>query len=253
MSVPRRPERLVPVAETREAFDWLGSSGDDSLEASLMRMSRRVRTIAPECVAMSLSVVDGDLTFTVEHDRPGAALLDAVQYLDGGPCLQAMDDNEIRATANLSLDEGIWQLFARAQSITGISSTLSLPILGDSRQVIGGVNLYGATPDAFVGHHDALATACGAWAAGAVTNADMGFASRVRAAATPGRLLDSADVDLAIGLVAEVSDLSLDEAGSRIRTAAAQAGVSESEFARFLLQAHASDVEGATARDDAGH
>jgi len=74
---------------------------------------------------------------------------------------------------------------ARAEALAGISSTLSLPILGDGH-VVGGVNLYGATSDAFDGHHEDLADACGAWAAGAVTNADLRFNSRVRAAATPG-------------------------------------------------------------------
>jgi GAF domain-containing protein len=237
------PRNLAPIKETREAFDWLGNSGDDDLEASVMTMSRRVREIAPECVALSLSVVDGDLTFTVAADRPGASLLDAVQYLGGGPCLEAVEQKEAAATSDLPLDEGRWQLFARAEALAGISSTLSLPILGETEAVVGGVNLYGATPDAFDGHHEQLATVCGAWAAGAVTNADLGFNSRVRAAATPGRLVDQGVIDLATGLLSEVRGLHLGEAGSRIREAAVRAGVSEAEFAQFLLDAHADEVE----------
>ncbi len=242
MSDRRNAGDFWPVPETQEAFDWLGVFSGGSVEESLMRMSREVREIAPDCVAMSLSVVDGDLTFTVQADRPGASLLDAVQYLDGGPCVDAVDTGSAGQTADLPLDEGRWQMFARAEALAGISSTLSLPILGD-HHVVGGVNLYGATSDAFDGRHEALADACGAWAAGAITNADLRFNSRLRAAATPGRLSDSGDVNLAKGLVAEVSDVSPEEAGRRISAAAVQAGVSEPEFARFLLQAHVEDVE----------
>ena len=233
---------LQPVPETQEAFDWLGAFDNRDMESSVMGMSRRVREIAPECVAMSLSVVEGDLTFTVAVDRPGASLLDAVQYLDGGPCLDAVQGRHLQYTADLPLDEGVWQMFARGEALAGVSSTLSLPILGDDH-VVGGINLYGATSDAFDGHHQELAAACGAWAEGAVTNADLGFRSRVRAAATPGRLSDSSDVDLACGVVANVSGVDAAEAGRRIARAASQAGVSEAEFARFLLQAHAHDID----------
>jgi GAF domain-containing protein len=239
---------LRPVRETREAFDWLGTFGNKDLESSVMRMSRRVREIAPECVALSLSIVDGDLTFTVAADRPGASLLDAVQYLDGGPCLDAVQGCHLATTADLPLDEGVWQMFARGEALAGVSSTLSLPIL-DGDHVVGGVNMYGATSTAFDGHHQELAQACGAWAEGAVTNADLGFRSRVRAAATPGRLSDSNDVDLARGVVANVSKLNPDEAGRRIARAATQAGVSEAEFARFLIQAHADDIDRASSAD----
>jgi len=233
---------LAPVSETREAFDWLGTSGDDDLEDSVMAMSRRVREVAPECVAMSLSVADGDLTFTVASNRPGASLLDAVQYLGGGPCLEAIEQRDIVHTSELPVDEGRWQLFARAEALAGISSTLSLPILGDGK-VVGGVNLYGATPNAFDGHHQELATACGAWAEGAVTNADLGFNSRIRAAATPGRLFERGVIDLAKGLLSDLHSVALDEAGSRIRNAAVRAGVSEAELAQFLLESHAEAVD----------
>src|SRR4051812_40126405 len=101
---PNSSRRMAPVPETREAFDWLGTSGDEDLEGSVMAMSRRVREIAPECVALSLSVVDGDLTFTVAADRPGASLLDAVQYLGGGPCLEAVEQREVAHTSELPVD-----------------------------------------------------------------------------------------------------------------------------------------------------
>ena len=49
-------------------------------------------------------------------------------------------------------------------------STLSMPIHVDG-EVVGGVNLYGATPNGFAGKESRLAAILGAWAPGAVRNA----------------------------------------------------------------------------------
>ncbi len=165
-----------------------------------------------------------------------------MQYLDGGPCVRAVDEHEITTTSELPTDEGRWQLFAQAERITGISSTLSLPVIRDGR-TIGGVNLYAATNDGFDGRHEQLAEACGAWADGAITNADLAFNSRVRAATAPDRLADRGDLDVAVGVVAEHQNLDLAEARTRIHSAATRASVSDAEFARFILDAHADDID----------
>ena len=200
------------------------------------RMAKRVQEMAPECVAMSLTVSGGELTFTLMIDRPGAALLDAMQYLDGGPCVRAVERDEIIDTSDLALDEGRWQLFARAEAVAGISSTLSLPVVKNGRTV-GGVNLYGSTPRAFDGHHNELAEACGGWAEGAVTNADLSFSSRIRAAATPHRLVDKGTFDIASGVVAAHQRIEVAEAATRIQEAARRAGVTHVDFARFIIAA----------------
>lgn len=229
---------LKPTAQSREAFDWLGSYGDQVVEQSMSSMAGRVREIAPACVALSLTVADGDLTFTMMCEKPGAALLDAMQFLDGGPCVMAVDTSSTNTTANLPTDEGRWQLFARAEAFAGIASTLSLPVMKGS-VTVGGVNLYASTTDAFDGHHDEIASVCGAWAEGAVTNADLSFSSRIRAAAAPERLRDRGTMDVACGYIAAHQGIEIPEAASRIREAANRAGVSEFDFARFILGAHA--------------
>jgi hypothetical protein len=100
------------------------------------------------------------------------------------------------------------------------------------------VNLYASTSHAFDGHHDAVAEACGAWAEGAVTNADLRFTSRVRAAAAPERLRERGTIDIACGYVAAHQDIDLAEAATQIHQAAHRAGVTEFDFARFILDAH---------------
>jgi GAF domain-containing protein len=238
----RQDRDLAPVPQSKEAFDWLASYGNVGVEESIVQMGHRVREIVPDCVGVSLTVADGDLTFTMMVDRPGAALLDAMQYLDGGPCVAAVEHGQLWTTQDLPTDEEMWRLFAQAEALTGVESTLSLPVMtGD--EVTGGVNLYASTPNAFDGHHDEVADACGAWAQGAVTNADLSFSSRIRASATPGRLRDRGLVDVATGLVSEHEGMGLDSAAERIRQAAARAGVTTADFARFIIAAHGASRE----------
>ena len=228
---------LAPTPQSREAFDWLASYGNVEVEESVVEMGSRVREIVPECVGLSLTVADGELTFTLMVDRPGAALLDAMQYLGGGPCIAAVERGQMWTTDHLPTDEGMWHMFARGEAVTGVESTLSLPVMSGDR-VTGGVNLYASTPDAFEGHHEQVAEACGAWAQGAVTNADLSFTSRLRAFVAPGRLRDRGIVDVATGYVAESQDIDTESAADRIRQAAARAGVSAADFARFIIDAH---------------
>lgn len=233
--------RLLPVSQTTEAFEWLAGFGTRQIEQVLMGVADRVRAIVPDCVAMSLSVLSGEATFTLMADRRGAALLDAMQYLDGGPCIDAVLEDAIESRSDLPTDEGRWQMFAKAEAYLGISSSLSLPMRENGR-VVGGVNLYGSTSDAFDGHHDELAAACGALAGEAVTNADLGFTSRVRAATTPDRLYDQGNLDIAAGMVAAHHEVSMDQALSRIHSASRRAGVTDGEFARFILDSHGDDL-----------
>ena len=229
-----------PAPQSREAFDWLASYGSHQVEDSMERMSRQVRELVPDCVAISLTVAQGELTFTMMADRPGVALLDAMQFLAGGPCETAVAEGAIQATVRPPTDEGAWQIFAKAEAVAGIADTLSLPVMRAGRAV-GGVNLYASTAHAFDGQHEELAQICGAWAEGAVTNADLSFTSRIRASTAPIRLRDRGAVDVAIGYVAAFQNIDTDEAMRRIREAAARADVSAADFARFILASHNPD------------
>lgn len=186
-------------------------------------------------MGLSISVVEQDVTFTYLTSAPAAAGLDAVQYIDGGPCEQAVERGELVATApDDLLDEGRWQLFARASGSSGVASTLSLPLL-DGPRVVGSVNMYGAAPDTFDGRHEELADLFGAWAPGAVTNADLSLESRLRGAQAVERLEDLALVDVAVGMLAATHRTSAEDARRLLDEAAARAGVPAPAVARLLV------------------
>jgi hypothetical protein len=101
--------------------------------------------------------------------------------------------------------------------------------------VAAGVNLYASTGDAFDGRHEELAEVCGAWAGGAVTNADLDFDTRFAAAETPERLRAEELVDQALGTLLGRSDVEPGEAEQRLRDAARRAGITDAQMARAIL------------------
>ena len=230
---------LRPLPETQAALDELTDFGDPDVAELLEDLGRRVSEIAPDAVGLSVGLVKDGLTFTLVSSDSRLAALDATQYLDGGPCVDAAETGSA-TTASTSdpLDEDRWHLFSQAGAVVGVASTLSLPIYrhGD---VVGGLNIYGATQTAFDGLHEELASLLGARAVEAVTNADLSFTTRLDAVAAPRLLRERALVDTAVGLVAAQRGLSVEEAHDHLVRAAARAGVSETAVARVIVQIHA--------------
>jgi GAF domain-containing protein len=231
---------VKPVPETEAALEEFLETDESDLDRTLREMAAVVRTIVPECIGLSLTLVAEDLTFTLVASDPEMATIDAAQYVDGGPCLRDHADPMARhVSIDEALDEERWALFARASAAHGVASSLSLAVMKHD-EVVGGVNLYASTPDAFIGHDEALATALGASAGSAVTDADLGFFTRRLAEQAPSRLRERRDVEVAVGLLAARYDESVDQAQERLATAAARAGVAQPLVARVLVAIHQS-------------
>jgi GAF domain-containing protein len=226
---------VEPVPETQETLERLVAQGDTMLPTTLLRMGRRAKSIVPDCVGLSLALLDHGLTLTLAATSEAVAGLDAVQYLDGGPCiLGAHEGRAIGVTPDELLSEDRWQMYAQATAAAGVRSSLTLPILDNAGFVIGTVNLYGATSDAFAGYHDALADALHASAATAVTNADLSFSTRLAAVEVPHRLAEQNEVDIALGIIAESQGVDISTARERLRQAAARADITEGQAARAI-------------------
>lgn len=181
------------------------------------------------------SNLDG-VTFTLVATATEIAVLDAVQYLAGGPCVEGVKAERVLAYDQAELaSEQDWQLFAQATNGMSVMSTLTLPVLADDA-VVGSVNLYGATAEAFDGHHEAIAKIFGAWAPGAVTNADLSFRTRATAEQAPQILRDEVDLTRAWTVVAAREGIDLETARTRLAEAAARAGASQMQLARILIE-----------------
>jgi len=226
---------VEPIPETVEAIQELSKYGDTEVAGQLLEMGRQVRGVVPHTVGLSLGLIEDGLTFTLVSSDETIAGLDAAQYLDGGPCVAAAHEYEpVAWSKDDPLDESRWQLFAGASAAAGIASTLSLPIMRNDR-VVGGVNIYASTPDAFAGRLEDVAEVCGAWAPGAVSNADLSFSTRLAATQAPERLRGQDSVDQALGIISTAQSIDIPAATERLREAAARAGISETQAARTII------------------
>jgi len=226
---------VEPIPETQRALEQLSPGGPADLTAALQHQVTQAQEVVPELIGVSLASTAEGLTFTFVASSDLVATLDGLQYLDGGPCVEAARRGEPLEVPDAdALDEAQWALFSRAESAAGVEATLSLPVLtGD--QVTGGVNLYASRVGAFRGHYDRLAEIFGAWAAGAVSNADLSFRNRLEAVQTPARLEALDDIAKAVGVVAATQGVSTDEARTRLEHAGALAGIAPENLARAVL------------------
>jgi GAF domain-containing protein len=225
---------MEPVPESARLLDQLGKL-DHGLPG-IATLGQQIQDLVPSCIGLSLTILEDGITITLVSSSTPIASLDALQYLDGGPCQTSIRDGEIQHWTHARvLEESPWQLFGEGESNFGIESTLSLPVRRDD-EVTASVNLYATRPDAFDAELARIAELCGSSVAEAVRNADLNFSTRLRAAAAPIVMAERHDVDLAIGLLAGILGLDVQTAEERLRTAAARAGISVVHLARLLKE-----------------
>jgi GAF domain-containing protein len=219
---------LLP--QSREALDEYVAPSIDDVEGLLRVIEGWAVRAVPECVALSVTLLDEDLTFT---------LVDTAAGVHGSrpPARQAGEQHHTDPEPDYALDEGEWADMARERAFEGIASTVCLPVVEEGRAVLN-IDLYASTAHAFHDRIEELVAALGAWQAGAVTNADLGFDTLRRAEAAPERLREQRLVDVAVGLIAASVGVTTDDAEELLRQAAEQAGILERQaasVARWLL------------------
>lgn len=226
---------MEPIPETVRAIEELGPfAGEGDLLDELHVMGSRVSTLVPDCVGLSLVSAEHGVTFTLTASDTQIAVLDAIQSIAGWWTSTA-DEGGRDPVAEDLLDEEAWRTFAMATAARGVVSTLTMPIVtGDA--ITGTVSLYGASRQAFTGHHEELAAILGAWAPGAVANADLSFTTRREAEQAPQRLRGESTTDQVAHLVAGSHHVSLETAHQRIREAAARAGITEEQLAEAMVR-----------------
>jgi hypothetical protein len=226
---------VEPIPETEAALRHLSRYHDDDIGQQFSHLAEEAQHMVPSLVGLSVTQVKEGVTLTYVATGARVAALDGLQYLDCGPCEEAVGRGERVSVEHPELlDEGRWLLFAQGSAAAGVLSTLSLPIF-DGAAVSGGVNLYGARSDSFQGHHSALADLFGAWAAGAVSNADLSFSSRLEAAKAPARLEEADTISTAIGVLSQTHHVTPEQAEENLCQAAARAGVPVVALAMIIV------------------
>lgn len=229
---------MKPIPETVALIEEFGEYFDADLLDDLQEKAGAVRELVPELVGLSLGVLKDGVAFTLVATDGVVAVLDAVQYVVGGPCVDALPaERVIQHDSDLPDDEGQWQTFARATAAKAVSTTLTLPVLDAKKVVVGTINLYAGASGAFVGLHREIAEIFGAWAPGAVTNADLSFRTRETAEGSPELLRATVQIDTAVGLLMAARAVDADTARDLLEKAAVRAGVSVEALAETMIEA----------------
>jgi GAF domain-containing protein len=228
---------VQPLPEVHAVARQLTALSEDTVDLleSLRAVSDLAAAALPSCVGVSITVlVDGE-PFTVTATSADAGTVDAMQYLDDGPCVQASRIGEAVRVPDV-LDEQLWQAFAESAAVYGIRSSLSVPLQGIGGSAVGALNLYSSDRDAFSQADPLLIALFGTHVEGAVRNADLGFATREAARRLPEQLADRATTDQAVGVMMANRGCSAPEARERIEWAARHAGISVKAAADMVIQ-----------------
>jgi GAF domain-containing protein len=160
-------------------------------------------------------------------------VLDAVQYIDGGPCVDALEGSPV--PVDDVLDEERWRLYRQTATSMDIRASLSLPLRSKDDEVIGALNLYAAEPGAFQGEESMLAEVFGVRVSDLVTNADLTFMTRQWADELPERVEALELTVRAARALAARRGWAMDEARSRLADAAVRAGAPIEQVAEAVL------------------
>jgi GAF domain-containing protein len=229
---------MEPIPETLDALAEIDTYlSDETLADQLRRSAALAQRIAPDLAGISVASHEHGVTFTLVATDEDVAALDAVQYLTTGPCVEALDGQGMATTSDDLLNEPRWQVLGQATAAAGVRSTLTFPVMRGG-EVVGTVNLYGRSDVTFDGKHSLLAIIFGAWAPGAVTNADLSFATRRAAEQAPERLRAEALISAATGVLASAADTDVDTARHQLEDAANRAGVPLDKLARLIIDVH---------------
>jgi GAF domain-containing protein len=142
--------------------------------------------------------------------------IDTLQYdlHEEGPCITSMHTARPCVSGSIS-DDTRWPRFGGAVVRLGVNSALSLPLIL-REQVIGVINAYAYTLDAFAEHAVATGTKFAGPAAVAVHNARLLMAAQQRAEQLQRALGTRSVIDQAVGIIRARSGISAEEAFARL-------------------------------------
>jgi len=221
------PDLSPAQREADEAELYAGLRGVAGIVAGAQKVIDLLRDVA-EFAVQAIPGVDGAGVALVDT-RDGApriqtwaatavfvSNIDTVQYDDlrEGPCLTCMQSRRPVVSGSLGSDSR-WPHFGGRVARMGVHSALSLPlVVGD--EVIGAINSYANSRDAFGEHAVRLGSQFAGPAAVSVYNAQLLASAQERTRALQRALDSRAVIDQAIGIIRSRSGLSAAEAFERL-------------------------------------
>jgi GAF domain-containing protein len=218
-----------PALDGRAVFP-----GDTHLLERVRATSHDARDALDGCVGLSISLRrDETLTFTFVRTDALPGVLDAMQYLDDGPC-----ETTIRTGERIRIDdvlvEGRWPLFTKISAAAGIRSTLSLPLYRGP-VVVGSVNIYGDTERAFIGKAAHTAMTFGSLVQAMIGTANLSSTPIPTAPVSTTPSGDQTMINQALALLTDKHGVPAATARQRLTDAATRARTTETEMANAIV------------------
>ena len=160
--------------DPHEAFLELGRIrlSEHDLDGVLQRVAELIRATLSGADDVSVTLVRGDSPSTAAFTGSVSKVLDETQYAQGhGPCLDAAIAGETISIPHMRTEQR-WPDYVPAALEQGVRSTLSVGLpVQDS--VVGALNIYSLSEQAFDDEQLALATTFAGYAAVALANANL--------------------------------------------------------------------------------
>jgi GAF domain-containing protein len=224
---PLQPELSPAQIEADEVDLQAGLTGVAGIVADARQVSEILRDVA-EFAVRAIPGADGaGVTLIRSGDNEPqvqtwavtaafVAEIDAVQYQDlcEGPCITCMDSRRTAVSGSLGSDSR-WPRFGGRVARMGVHSALALP-LAVGEQVIGAINSYARSRDAFAEHAVQLGSQFARPAAVSVYHAQLLASARERTDRLQRALKSRAVIDQAIGIIRSRTGLSAAAAFDRL-------------------------------------
>lgn len=203
------------LADSVTALSRLSSSTLD-LEELLTKVATYAVNAVPGADGAGLTLIEHDRADTIVKTAPFVREVDDIQYgLGEGPCISAAATGHTMRSGSIGGDHR-WPRFGARVGRLGVHSVLSLP-LRTANGVVGAMNIYAHTKNAFDERAEELGELFAAPAAIAVQNAQILAQTRRLASNLQAALTNRAVIDQAIGIVMSRTGATPEEAFDRLR------------------------------------
>ncbi len=215
----------------------------EDLESTHDEITRiAVRALPGAEGATITTMIDGRPRASAASDD-WARSLDEMQYAEHeGPCLDASRTGNTFRIRDLD-DEQRWPFYVPRARAAGVRSLVSLPLAAEGR-LIGALNLYSRSPDAFSTEDVALGDIIAAHTGLATQVATAYFGHRDLAEQLRTAMTSRAVIEQAKGVVMAARDCPPDEAFDALRKASQNRNAKLRDVAQEVVDARSADVLG---------
>ncbi|WNV88727.1 GAF and ANTAR domain-containing protein [Umezawaea sp. Da 62-37] len=210
-------------------------ASEESIQDALQGLAEAAVRVIADAGAVTITIVDGENASTAASTSEDVIRIDADQYASGdGPCLEAAHTlTPVRVAVG---DAGQrWPKFAETAEQAGVRAYLSAP-LAVGEDVLGSLNVYGYTDEAFDPYDEALLRLFTTAASGAITAARRSSRSRQIIENLTRALVSRAEIDQAKGALMAVHGVEADAAFQRLVDESQTTNTKLVEVARRLME-----------------